>query len=398
MKLSAAANPFPPIRFVASGNVGICTTRTPSSEAISVPTEIALWRVDQQTKRIDPVAMPLESRLEEIIEADPTMLGEQILLIGRQVATAYGKFVDLMGIDADGNVYVLELKRDRTPRDVVAQVLDYGSWVQDLSNEQIREIFDHYQMSNHSNVGFDQAFDSLFGTNPPEQLNTTHRLTVVASSMDAATERLVTYLANGYNVPINVLFFRYYEDEGRHYLARTWLLDENTAGAVKSAGKSNSKKELWNGLDWYVSFGEEESRDWGDATKYGFVSAGGGNWFSRQFKQVPMGARIFAYIPKVGYVGVGEVVGPAQPYADIMLDVKGEIVAMNTLDLVGTYQHDSDPDEEDRREWVLPIRWIKTVDKSDALRGNGMFANQNSACKLRSKFTLGELAKFFELD
>lgn len=363
-----------------------------------MPTEIALWRVDQRTKRIEPVAMPLESRLEEVIESDPTMLGEPILLIGRQVATAYGKFVDLMGIDADGNMHVLELKRDRTPRDVVAQVLDYGSWVQDLSNEQIRDIFDHYQLSQSSQVGFDQAFESVFGNNPPEQLNTTHRLTVVASSMDTATERLVTYLANGYDVPINVLFFRYYEDEGRHYLARTWLLDENTAVASKAAGKSNSKKEPWNGLDWYVSFGEEESRDWTDAQTYGFVSAGGGNWFSRQFKQVPVGARVFAYIPKVGYVGVGEVIAPAQPYTEITLDVDGKTVLMTTLDLVGTYRHDIEPDEEDRREWVLPVRWIKTVDKSSALRGKGMFANQNSACKLRSKFTLEELAKFFDLD
>jgi hypothetical protein len=29
----------------------------------------------------------------------------------------------------EGRIHVIELKRDRTPREVVAQILDYGSWV-----------------------------------------------------------------------------------------------------------------------------------------------------------------------------------------------------------------------------------------------------------------------------
>ena len=47
---------------------------------------------------------------------------------GRRTAS----YIDLLAIDADGNLHVLELKRDKTPRDVVAQVLDYGSWVTTL--------------------------------------------------------------------------------------------------------------------------------------------------------------------------------------------------------------------------------------------------------------------------
>jgi RecB family endonuclease NucS len=66
-------------------------------------------------------SMPLESRLEQLIEADTTILGEPVLLIGRQVPTAHGKFIDLLGVSGDGVLQVLELKRDRTPREVVAQ-------------------------------------------------------------------------------------------------------------------------------------------------------------------------------------------------------------------------------------------------------------------------------------
>jgi RecB family endonuclease NucS len=84
-------------------------------------------------------------KLENIIESDPAMLGEALMILGRQVKTDSGKVIDLLGIDAEGGVHVLELKRDRTPRDVVAQILDYGSWVEQLSQKQIRDIYDHYR-------------------------------------------------------------------------------------------------------------------------------------------------------------------------------------------------------------------------------------------------------------
>ena len=73
------------------------------------------------------------------------MLGEALMILGRQVKTDSGKVIDLLGIDAEGGVHVPELKRDRTPRDVVAQILDYGSWVEQLSQKQIRDICDHYR-------------------------------------------------------------------------------------------------------------------------------------------------------------------------------------------------------------------------------------------------------------
>lgn len=59
--------------------------------------------------------MSLESRLEELLKADPSILGLPVLLIGRHVSTAHGKFVDLLGIDAEGTRRILQLKRDLTP-------------------------------------------------------------------------------------------------------------------------------------------------------------------------------------------------------------------------------------------------------------------------------------------
>lgn len=87
-----------------------------------MPLELGLWRVDgPQPVRMAASPMPLESKLEGLIEADPSMLGQPLMLIGRQVPTGFGTYIDLLALDSEGTVHVLELKRDRTPRDVIAQ-------------------------------------------------------------------------------------------------------------------------------------------------------------------------------------------------------------------------------------------------------------------------------------
>lgn len=106
-----------------------------------MPVEVGLWRVDDRPQRIRPAAMPLEAKLEQLILDDPEILEARLLLLGRQVPTKYGKYIDLLGLDSEGVLHILELKRDRTPRDVVAQALDYASWVQELGNEDVRNIF-----------------------------------------------------------------------------------------------------------------------------------------------------------------------------------------------------------------------------------------------------------------
>nr|WP_281430418.1 hypothetical protein [Salinicola acroporae] len=63
---------------------------------------------------------------------DVSILNRDWLLIGRQVRTAFDKLIDLLAIDANGTVIIIELKRDKTPREVVAQTIDYASWIAGL--------------------------------------------------------------------------------------------------------------------------------------------------------------------------------------------------------------------------------------------------------------------------
>lgn len=353
-----------------------------------MPVEMRMWRIDGQTpKPLSPAALPTENELHQFLKQDPSLLGTPLLVIGSEVLTPYGKRLDLLAVDGDGNLHVLELKRDKTPREVVAQVLDYGSWVSTLSRDEVIDIADKYL-----DQPFETAFEDVFGSAPPDELNAELQLTVVASALDASSERIVTYLRT-FGVPINAVFFTYIEDDDRRYLARSWLAASVDTPTAKTT-KSTSKRAPWNGLDWYVSFGGD--RPWEDARHFGFVSAGGGKFYSQTIRSLPVGARIWVNVPGTGFVGVGTVLAPAQRFEDALVKVDGESVSLASQRLTGAYEHQGEVIDENA-EWVVPVQWLATVPESQAYWVKGMFASQHSACKLRQEFTLERLADHFDI-
>ncbi|MGK5553003.1 hypothetical protein ACSNOI_15430 [Actinomadura kijaniata] len=98
-------------------------------------------------------------------------------------------------------------------------------------------------------------------------------------------------------------------------------------------------------------------------------------------------------------MGVGTVLREARPFDEAELVVDGARRKMTDLDLVGAYHHRHQPEDgQDRREWVVPVEWQVTVPREDAFWKTGMFANQNSACKLRARFTIDEVSRRFRID
>ncbi len=89
-----------------------------------MPVEHAIWKVTETPKRLAESALDSEQMLEDLIFKDIGILNDEWLLIGRQVATAYNKVIDLLAIDVSGSLIIIELKRNKTPPEVVAQAID----------------------------------------------------------------------------------------------------------------------------------------------------------------------------------------------------------------------------------------------------------------------------------
>jgi len=131
-----------------------------------------------------------EDQLQGWIAENPRLIGLDMLVLGREVSTEYGTRIDVLGLDRDGNMVVIECKRDRTPRDIIGQVLDYASWVSSLTTRQVHEI-----AAAKLNKPLQTAFQERFGAEFPEALNESHNLVIVASEFDASSRRIVEYLA-----------------------------------------------------------------------------------------------------------------------------------------------------------------------------------------------------------
>jgi hypothetical protein len=298
---------------------------------------------------------------------------------------------------AETNLTVIELKRDRTPREVVAQVLDYASWVQKLSHEEIKTIYSDKNEGRALEEGFAEAFDS----NLPEDLNESHQLVIVAAALDPATERIIGYLSDNYGVPLNAIFFQYFKEGDAEYLTRTWLIDPQEAEAKTSRSVKKMEREPWNGQDFYVAIGdgsetgEGVGRSWEDARKYGYVCGGGGKFYSRTLNQLFPDARVFVYIPKNGYVAVGIVEGVSTPADEFRVNVDGKQVPITEAPMICPVQI---PNDRDKIEHFVPVKWIKATTKEQAYYEKGFFSNQNTVCKLRNRFTLDKLTSHFGVD
>jgi hypothetical protein len=341
-----------------------------------MPIRHAIWKVGTKPEPLTEASLGKEALLEQMIVEDLAILSDRWLLIGRQICTTHGGFIDLLALNQDGQLIIIELKRDQTPREVVAQALDYASWVQDLTADEIAAIYDRY--SGGGSLG--EAFQKRFGlVLDEEQLNGSHQAVIVASSLDPSTERIVNYL-NGMDVAINVIFFQVFQDGASQYLSRSWLIDPIETESKATSGPAGAKGE-WNG-EYYVSFGHSATRDWNEAVKYGFICGGGGTWYSQTLFLLSPGDRVWVNVPQCGYVGVGHVSGPAVRASDFQVDVDG--VRRLFLEVAKADYHRDYVENEETSEYFVPVEWIDTKPVTGAVSEVGFFGNQNTVCRPRT--------------
>lgn len=345
--------------------------------------EHSIWKVGDKPEKVSSLKLESEDFLEEQIAKDISILNDGWLLIGRQVLTSYNKYIDLLALDASGSLIIIELKRHKTPREVSAQALDYASWADDLESNQIAEIYTNFaKKTDLAELSLDNAFRTKFASFLSSvDLNGSLQMMIVAAELDASTERIITYLNDKFDVPINAVFFKVFEDGGNRYLSRAWMIDP-TETQENAATSGSGEKEPWNS-EFYVSFGEGSNRAWEDAVKFGFVSAGGGVWYSRTLGLLSKGDRIWVNNPGYGYVGVGIVLDSVMKASEYLVEGKHLHELSTSLDYAQASHYISD--EDDYCEYLVPVKWVKAIDLQEAVSETGLFGNQNTVCKPRSK-------------
>lgn len=162
-----------------------------------------------------------EAVLEKWLENNPNdILGDgKLLIIGRQVTTNLGSIIDLLGVDREGNTVVIELKRNSTPRDTLAQALEYASFVEELDTDQLEAIFQNYVNDDALNIA--EYHRSYFELAPDEAVsfNKEQRIVLVGQRITDEIRQTASFLRRK-GLRVTCLEFSYFQaNDGKHLLS-----------------------------------------------------------------------------------------------------------------------------------------------------------------------------------
>jgi hypothetical protein len=191
-------------------------------------TEIKVWQVFNDELRLIETTMEeanrREATLQQWIRSNPEILGEDILIIGEQVRTKSGS-IDFLGIDSIGNLVIIELKRDKLPREVLAQAIDYASDVSTWDRDKINDICQQYTRQDIENYLTenlkveDEDIENL-------SINQEQRILLVGFSVEEQLQRMIEWLSENYGVRINVVVLKYIKTHNEEFIARTVIIPE----------------------------------------------------------------------------------------------------------------------------------------------------------------------------
>ena len=160
-----------------------------------------------------------EKVLEDWLESNPDGILEDgnILIIGRQVSTDLGKKIDLLGLDCDGNVVVVELKRDRTPRDTIAQSLEYAAFVERLNIGQLEEVLRSYTRDESLDLAEHHREYFRLDTSDAVAFNKDQRIVVIGQHITAEIKQTASFLRTK-GIKVTCVEFTFFQADGRNRL------------------------------------------------------------------------------------------------------------------------------------------------------------------------------------
>jgi hypothetical protein len=166
---------------------------------------IGVWQITgDRLDRLEEARIALEEQLEGWISADPSLIQNGLVAVGRQIRLA-GGVLDLLCLDPQGRWVALELKRRAVSRATIAQVVDYASCLSLLSADELREQIQPYLTER--GVKLDALLEERGGADKLEPTQREILLFVVGTGRAPELQRVVQFLFGRYGVPISVVLF-----------------------------------------------------------------------------------------------------------------------------------------------------------------------------------------------
>ncbi len=191
-----------------------------------------------------------EAQVEDWVSGCPDILGEKLLVVGRQAMVDGGKDrIDLLALDENGALVIIELKRDLVGGDADLQGLRYAALVQDWGESEIRKQAEDYWESAGEDRDFLEEIQALCGDDAT--LNTTQRVILVGRDVKPRLGSMALWLiAQG--LDIRVVAVTLLKDGEQLYLQPQVVIPP-PAEPKAGGGPAQSKKPwLIDGEVWHL--------------------------------------------------------------------------------------------------------------------------------------------------
>ncbi len=205
-------------------------------------TSVRCWKVSKKNppQELEIGAPELEEHFEDWVENSVELIDPSLLIIGRQIEN-----IDLLAIDDEGQLVIIELKRDILPRIVLEQALEYASLVATWTPEKVTSIAEEY-LRKSIYEAFEERFEkSLEDTGG---VNSDQRILLIGCRRDSTLERMVTWLSDR-KIPINIITLSFFVlPDGQDILVRSLLVSEEEEktrrAAMKGARTTMTEEEI----------------------------------------------------------------------------------------------------------------------------------------------------------
>ena len=190
----------------------------------------------------------MESVLEEWLESNPNGILEDgpLLIIGRQVPTDLGKSIDLLGIDREGSAVVVELKRDRTPRDVVAQALEYAAYAAALDAAALEGILGEYRPEEP--LGLAEYHREYFDQSEAVAFNKDQRIVIIGQQVTPEIRQTALFLGTK-GIRVTCVEFTFFQAAGGGRL----LSQEIVVGAEHAKPRGRPRRTVLSRAEFLES-------------------------------------------------------------------------------------------------------------------------------------------------
>ena len=127
-------------------------------------------KVSERIEEVDFALLGLQERrdIQEWVAANPGILGDDLLIIGKEFSgfDRTNERLDLLAVDSNGKLVIVELKRDDTGADAHWQAIKYASYLHKASADDIIGM-----MSDHTNISGEEAANRLLQHLGADDLN-----------------------------------------------------------------------------------------------------------------------------------------------------------------------------------------------------------------------------------